>query len=151
MAGGLFDRPFAFNMKCIVFSIISMALFLYKPAFKNQYYLYFTLFIIFVVSYVAMAWYDYFFDCNLVSLKKGAFGITQMVKPDTQEKKPTKTDIKMKNIVIYLSHLFFIVPLLIYISVYKKRINPVVYPLLGVLSIFTAGYHGVALMVGSHH
>ena len=152
MAGGLFDRPFAFNMKCIVFSIITMALFLYKPVFKNQYYLYFILFIIFVISYVAMAWYDYFFDCNLVSLKKGpTLGITQIFKPDTQDKKPTKMDIKMKNIVIYLSHLFFIVPLLIYISVYKKRINPMVYPLLGVLSIFTAGYHGVALMVGSHN
>ena len=152
MAGGLFDRPFAFNMKCIVISIITMALFLYKPVFKNQYYLYFTLFIIFVISYVAMAWYDYFFDCNLVSLKKGpTLGITQIFKPDTQDKKPTKMDIKMKNIVIYLSHLFFIVPLLIYISVYKKRINPMVYPLLGVLSIFTAGYHGVALMVGSHN
>ena len=61
MAGGLFDRPFAFNMKCIVFSIISMALFLYKPAFKNQYYLYFTLFIIFVVSYVCYGMVRLFF------------------------------------------------------------------------------------------
>jgi len=43
MAGGLFGRPFAFNEKCIVFSILCMSLFLYKPKFKNNYWLYFIL------------------------------------------------------------------------------------------------------------
>ena len=71
MAGGLFGRPFVFNEKCIIFSLICMALFLYKPHFQNQYVLYFTLFIIFVVAYVAMAWYDYYFNCDIVPLKRG--------------------------------------------------------------------------------
>ena len=62
MAGGLFKRPFTFNLKCIIFSIICMSLLLIKPTFKNNYYLYFTLFLVFVIAYVAMAWYDYYFN-----------------------------------------------------------------------------------------
>ncbi len=157
MAGGLFGRPFVLNEKCIFFSIICMALFLYKPTFKNQYVLYFTLFIIFVIAYVAMAWYDYFFNCDLVPLKKGSVGgITGQFKPPSHEKekqegdKETKKDNQLRNIIIYGSHLLFIVPLLVYIAIYKKKINPITYPILGVLAIFTGGYHGIAVMLGSH-
>lgn len=157
MAGGLFGRPFVLNEKCIFFSLICMTLFLYKPNFKNQYLLYFTLFIIFVIAYVAMAWYDYFFNCDLVPLKKGSVGgITGQLKPPSHEKdkqendKETSKDIKLRNIIIYTSHLLFIVPLLIYIAIYKKKINPIVYPILGVLAVFTGGYHGIAMMLRSH-
>ena len=31
MAGGLFGKPFALNIKCIIFSLMIMAIFLYKP------------------------------------------------------------------------------------------------------------------------
>ena len=157
MAGGFFGKPFAFNEKCIVFSMICMALFLYKPQFKNQYFLYLSLFLIFVVAYVAMAWYDYYFNCDILPLRRGeGGGITQQFKPPAHEKekqeehKDDKKDKKMRMILIYLSHLLFIVPLLFYIAVMKKKINPIAYPLLGVLALFTAGYHGVALMIGSH-
>jgi len=47
-------------------------------------------------------------------------------------------------------HLLFIVPLLAYLAIYKKKVNSITYPLLGVLAIFTAGYHGSALMLASH-
>ena len=30
MAGGLFGRPFTFNIKCIIFSLLIMAIFLYN-------------------------------------------------------------------------------------------------------------------------
>jgi len=156
MAGGLFGRPFAFNEKCIIFSIICMALFLYKPTFNNQYYLYLTLFMIFVFSYVAMAWYDFYFNCDIIPLKKGTIGgLTQKLKPPSheknkQEKDSNSIDIQSRRFLIYGSHLIFIVPLLAYISIYKNKINPIVYPLIGVLAIFTAGYHGVAMMTGVH-
>jgi hypothetical protein len=156
MAGGLFGKPFVFNEKCIVFSIICMTLFLYKPNFNNQYYLYFSLFLIFVISYVSMAWYDYFFNCDIVPLKKGSIGgITGSFKPPSHIKDKQEgdqpSDFKAKNIIIYLSHILFIVPILGYIAIYKKKINPIIYPLLGVLSVFTAGYHGVSLMAGTHY
>jgi len=48
MAGGLFGKPFALNIKCIIFSLIIMVIFLYKPEIKNGYILYATLFGIFV-------------------------------------------------------------------------------------------------------
>jgi hypothetical protein len=152
MAGGLFGKPFVFNEKCIVFSMICMALFLYKPQFQNQYFLYFTLFLIFVVAYVAMAWYDYYFNCNILPLQRGEKGgVTQQFKPPAHEKEKQEVkETKMKNALIYFAHLLFIVPLLIYVAVMRKNINPIVYPILGVLAIFTAGYHGMKVMVLSH-
>lgn len=153
MAGGLFGRPFAFNIKCIIFSIICMSLFLYKPQIKNQYFLYFALFIIFVVAYVAMAWYDFYFNCDILPLRRGPDGgVTQQFKPPAhQPKKQNRIgediDNKYRKVLIYLSHLLFIVPLLIYMAVYRKKINPMVYPILGVLAVFTAGYHGIELML----
>jgi hypothetical protein len=105
---------------------------------------------------VAMAWYDYYFNCDVLPLRRGELGgITKQFKPPSHEKEKQeehtddKKDKKMRMILIYLSHLLFIVPLLVYIAAMKKKINPIVYPLLGVLALFTAGYHGVALM-GSH-
>lgn len=158
MAGGIFGKqPFTFNEKCIFFSLICMALFLYKPTFTNNYWKYFTLFIIFVVAYVAMAWYDYFFDCRIVPLRKGSIGgVTGKLKPPSHVKEVQESHLETSKqhnarmMLIYASHIIFIVPLLIYLAVKKDDVNPFVYPILGTLAVFTAGYHGVALMTGSH-
>jgi hypothetical protein len=37
-----------------------------------------------------------------------------------------------------------------YVALYRNRVNPIIYPLLGVLAIFTLGYHGINLLVSSH-
>ena len=156
MAGGLFGRPFVLNEKCIVFSLICMALFLIKPTFKNQYLLYFSLFVIFVVAYVAMAWYDYYFNCDIVPLKRGTRSFTGQFKPpahaaEKQEKdKDTSLDNHRRHILIYAMHILLIVPLLGYIAIYKNKINPITYPIIGVLALFTAGYHAGAIMLHSH-
>ena len=156
MAGGLFGRPFVLNEKCIVFSLICMALFLIKPTFKNQYLLYFSLFVIFVVAYVAMAWYDYYFNCDIVPLKRGTRSFTGLFKPpahapEKQEKdKDTKLDNSRRHMLIYAMHILMIAPLLGYIAIYKNKINPITYPIIGVLALFTAGYHASAIMLHSH-
>ena len=169
MAGGLFGRPFAFNEKCIVFSLICMMLFLYRPDYKNTYSLYFSLFIIFVFAYVAMAWYDYYFNCDLVSLRRGTASFTGLFKPpahvpEIQESQPgegketntteleqrKKEDLRLKMYLIYGMHLLFIVPILLYIAYYKKGVNPLIYPTLAVLAVFTAAYHGMGLMSSMH-
>ena len=156
MAGGLFGRPFVLNEKCIVFSLICMALFLFKPTFGNQYLLYFTLFLIFVVAYVAMAWYDYYFNCDIVPLKRGTKSFTGLFKPPAhdakkqEEDKDTKLDKSRKHMLIYVMHILMIAPLLGYIAIYKNKINPITYPIIGVLALFTAGYHGAAIMLHSH-
>lgn len=155
MAGGLFGKPFAFNIKCIIFSLVTMALFLYKPTFSNNYTLYGTLFIIFVIAYVAMAWYDYFFDCRILPLRKGEYSWQGLIKPPAHEPEKQKEwkceqDRTAKTTLIYLMHIIFIVPLIGYVAVYRKQVNPMIYPILGSLAIFTLGYHGMALMVSSH-
>ena len=155
MAGGLFGKPFAFNIKCIIFSLIIMTLFLYKPDIQNTYLLYAILFIIFVISYVAMAWYDYIFDCNILPLRKGELSWQKYVKPEAhepekQEDWACEKDTSIKMILIYLTHILFIVPLIGYVAIYRKTVNPIVYPLLGVLAIFTLGYHGMYLLFSSH-
>ncbi|MEE9573464.1 MAG: hypothetical protein V3W20_10480 [Candidatus Neomarinimicrobiota bacterium] len=156
MAGGLFGRPFTFNVKCIIFSMICMALFLYKPNIRNQYVLYGVLFIIFTVAYVAMAWYDYYFNCDLLPLQKGGYSLQQYIKPPPHkpkkqiDHKEEEVDRRMRRMLIYASHILFIVPMLAYLALYKTKVNPIIYPLLGVLAVFTLGYHGLGLMTAVH-
>jgi len=157
MAGGLFGKPFVLNEKCIVFSLLCIALFLYTPNYKNQKILYLCVFVLFVLAYVLMAWYDYIFDCQTLPLKKGSIGgITAIFKPishnkDKQEKhNETSKENKIKKIIIYLSHILFITPLLVYIAFYKNKVNKMIYPLLGATAAFTALYHGFHLIFFSH-
>ena len=158
MAGGLFDKPFVINEKCIVFSLICMALFLYKPNFQNSYMLYFALVIIFILAYIAMAWYDFYFDCKLLPLKRGEISLTGLFKPDnimlkkkdtTSNNNDVSVETNRKKILIYLIHLVVIVPLLGYIAYYKTKINPITYPLIGMLAVFTAIYHAGSLISSS--
>ena len=66
-----------------------------KPTFESDVVMYFTLFIIFVISYVAMAWYDYYYDCRPMPLKRGKYGITGLFKPP--EHVPEKQSGDKKN------------------------------------------------------
>ena len=156
MAGGLFGKPFAFNEKCIVFSLICMALFLYKPNITNNYVLAGVLFLIFTIAYVAMAWYDFFFNCDILPLQRGKYSLTGTFKPPAHEPekqedhKDTPLDSKKRQVLIYAMHLLFIAPLLGYVAFKQTKINPITYPLIGTLAVFTASYHGFALMSAQH-
>jgi len=155
MAGGIFNQPFTLNVKCIVFSLIIMTIFLYCPKIESNLVMGTTLFTIFVISYVAMAWYDAFYNCTVLPLKRGQFGITTLFKPETHSKKQKthkedETDMRLKNIFIYVSHIIFIVPLLVYIGVYQNKVKPMTYPLVIVLAVFTLLYHGLHLVYKSH-
>ena len=155
MSGGIFpEKPFAFNIKCIIFAMIIMIIFLYSPNIKNSYALYATLFVIFVISYVAMAWYDYFFDCRTLPLRKSGHSIQRHIKPkahmpEKQEDWSCEKDTSLKYILIYILHILIIVPLIAYVAIYKKKSHPYIYPLLGVLATFTLGYHCVYLLISS--
>lgn len=60
MAGGIFPgKSFAWNIKCIVFTAFIAGGYWYLPP-KNVYVLIFLLWL----PYVAMAWYDYAYDCK---------------------------------------------------------------------------------------
>jgi hypothetical protein len=152
MSGGLFGRPFVLNIKCIIFSLIIMILFLYKPTIKSNLVLGITLVIIFVISYVALAWYDYYYDCQLLPLQRGDKSLTGLLKPEPHSQKQIdKSNTKKGHMLIYLSHIIFIVPLLLYISYYKNKVNVFIYPILIALAVFTLIYHGGAMLQGSHN
>ena len=156
MAGGLFGKPFALNIKCIIFSLLIISLFLYKPRFSNNYILYGTLFTLFVISYVLMAWYDYFFDCRILPLRKGEYSWQSLIKPaahvpNKQIEWDCEKDNNAKKILVYLFHIILITPLIAYVAVYKTKVNPIIYPILGVLAIFTLSYHGTFLLFTSHN
>lgn len=162
MAGGLFGRPFTINIKCVIFSILCMALFLYKPNFSSEVFKYLTLFIIFVVAYVAMAWYDFYFDCRVLPLERGKYSFTGLFKPpehveDSEDNENNdKTRIKKKDLkkvsgmrkayMIYFSHILFIVPLIAYVGIKKGKAHKMTFPILVVLAVFTFFYHGGHLM-----
>ena len=60
MSGGIFPgQPFHFNIKCIIFTIIIAGGYWYLPK-KNILLLVFLLWL----PYVALAWYDYSYNCE---------------------------------------------------------------------------------------
>lgn len=60
MAGGFFPgRPFHFNIKCIIFTAVLAAGYWYLPH-KNPWVLSFLIWF----PYIALAWYDYTYDCK---------------------------------------------------------------------------------------
>ena len=157
MAGGLFGRPFVLNAKCIVFSLIIMMLFMIKPNFKSNIVLYVTLFIIFVLSYVAMAWYDYFYDCRLLPLKRGKYSFTGLFKPpahqpekqyqhDDHSHDTNTKENKRHHMFVYVTHIIIFVPILVYVAYYKGNAGAVAFSTLVVLGILTAAYHAMRLL-----
>lgn len=157
MAGGIFPGyPFTLNIKCIIFSLAMMALFSICPRGLSNAYLLLAYFLIFVVSYVAMAWYDYFYNCQILPLQKSSAGITGKFKPPAHRPERqeghlmSQVEIDKNNWTIYLLHIALIVPLITYIGARGASTDPRAFSLLLALSAFTAVYHGFRLMTRSH-
>lgn len=150
MAGGIFPNyPFVLNPKCVVFSAIIIGLFFYSPPKMGIHWNLLISFILFVVSYVAMAWYDYKFECQKLALKRGTskYSITQQFKPpthtksQTDESKETKDETILNANIIHIYHIFFIAPLLLYIGLKKQSASEYAYLFLIVNLSFAMLYH----------
>jgi hypothetical protein len=60
MAGGIFPgAPFKFNIKCVIFSLAIAGGYWYLPP-KNFWVLFFLIWF----PYIALAWYDYSYNCR---------------------------------------------------------------------------------------
>ena len=60
MSGGIFPgRPFSWNIKCIIFTLVIAGGYWYLPP-RNLWVLVFLLWL----PYVALAWYDYSYNCQ---------------------------------------------------------------------------------------
>jgi len=153
MAGGLFGRPFVINVKCIVFSLLCMMLFLITPPNMNNKLLLATALIaIFAISYVAMAWYDYYYDCRIAPLKRAKYSITGLFKPPVHvpEKQLYSDSDKPTRIIVYMFHILLVVPILVYMVTMRRKANVMIYPFLGAIAVFTMIYHGIKLIDASH-
>ena len=155
MAGGIFgDRPFTLNPKCVLFSIVCMGLFLMKPSFPGPFSAVVSLIVLFWVAYIAMAWYDYYFNCDIVPLRKGTMSLQGKLKPPTHvpEKQNVpvglsqgKVDSHRDHIIIYLLHILVIVPLIAFIAFLGRKTPKAAFWLLGATAAMTVVYHSIAL------
>jgi len=159
MAGGIFGTPFVMNAKCILFALVQMLL-LYTnfPSFKSKLMSYSFLFLVFVVAYVSMAWYDVHYGCDIEPLKRGeGLSITRFFKPpvksgdsgdsgdSTGSQKVEKCSDHM--MIIYLLHILFIAPFIYYIGYYGKSTPVKLFDILIPLAVFTALYHIYRLFI----
>lgn len=69
MAGGLFDtQPFSLNIKCIIFTFLLAGGYWYLPPKKLW-----ILIALLYFPYLALAWYDYVYDCRAGLLQPTVF------------------------------------------------------------------------------
>lgn len=152
MAGGIFtNRPFEANPKCIVFAgFLALAYWYTAPKHstsdrygRNPWLLP----IIFVAAYVAMAWYDYAYDCS-VKLKSGSSPIGAAVadsifKPQYRDAddgtESEQEKIYRRN--VYLFHVMFVAVPLLYVGFARNPSRDVRYAV-GLLGTGALLYHG---------
>jgi hypothetical protein len=123
MSGGIFvDKPFSPNLKCIIFALLMVLFYWISSHIGIVYYWLFPL--IFVVSYILLAWYDYLYNCS-DKMKSGRFGIADSIfKPQlrTQAVSNPINQEKMYQRNVYLFHIIIALPLIMYVS-YLSYIN----------------------------
>lgn len=157
MSGGIFpEYPFTLNIKCIIFSVMIMMIYTFRPPVLSLIPSLFIYFIIFVVSYVALAWYDYYYECSQLPLQKSSVGVTPYLKPPAHEPEKqighlfSEKEINKNNQTIYALHLLLIVPILLYVGIKSNKTPKEAFYLIIVLAAFTSVYHGVRLLSVSH-
>ena len=153
MTSGLFvERPFHPNPKCVVFAVALMLLYWFLPRDNNV----FMLPIIFVIAYVAMAWYDYLYDCSSIMRSGTWLGpntFDAIFKPQRRDdESELKYDTKFVEDQeqaylsrVYLFHVLAVVPVLIYAGYKGNNADPRIYPVLMTYGIVALFYHGTRL------
>lgn len=120
MAGGLFDdQPFSLNIKCIIFTLLLACGYWYLPQ-KNVYILLALLYF----PYLALAWYDYAYKCQVGLLQPTIFPFGEYVylpfkPPDYKERYEALTGERKKYMRFYSAILGGLVAL-IFLYLYSK-------------------------------
>ena len=145
---GIFvTSPFHANPKCIFIGVALMLAYWFLP-YRNKYLLP----LIFIISYISIAWYDYLFDCDR-KLYSGTFigentfdtwGKPQNRRydvnhPDDASYVSNQELAYRRN--IYLFHALGVAPFLIYIAYHGNRNDPKIYSALMMLAIMAEIYH----------
>jgi hypothetical protein len=147
MAGGIFvDQPYHPNPKCLLFSLVAIMFYWFSPAKKNA----LLIPVIFVISYVAMAWYDYMYNCDLIMYSGKALGantLDAIFKPQRRHEKHPNKNLSKNQEQEYLSrvywfHVIAVAPLLIYVGYMGQKSPKKVFPVVLWLGIIALVYHG---------
>jgi len=120
MAGGIFvNRPFSFNLKCIVFGFALVIGYWAAAGAKVNFWLFP---LIFILAYVAMAWYDELYNCS-DRLRSGRYGVVSVAdsifKPQLRDKSlpdsaSDQTYLYKRN--MHMFHAFIAMPLFMYVT-----------------------------------
>ena len=148
MAGGIFvDQPFYANPKCILFALTIMLIYWFSPQEKSPYMLP----VLFVVSYVAMAWYDYAYNCDTPLLSGYSIGpntFDAIFKPQDISEDKIPDDVKLRDDQIweyrrrvYLFHILAILPMIIYVGYNGSASDERIFPALKWTGAFGLIYH----------
>lgn len=153
--GGIFtNRPFELNIKCVFYGFALMLAYWFLPG-QNVYLLP----VIFIFAYIAMAWYDYLYDCNAKMYSGnspvGMSVFDSIFKPQRrgESKKYPRDDSLLPDQeqaylrTVYLFHLIAVVPLLGYIGWQGVNANPKVFPALLAVAGLAGVYHGARLFL----
>jgi hypothetical protein len=157
MAGGIFvDQPYHPNPKCLVFSFLLMLAYWFLPATKNV----FMLFAIFLISYIALAWYDEMYDCSQTLLSGTSLGpntFDAIFKPQKRSQNKIKNKDKNINFVkdqeqsylsrVYLFHVLAVAPLVIYVGYNGLNTDSRAFPVLLTFGVLALMYHGTRLFI----
>ena len=121
MSGGIFPgHPFHLNIKCIIFTIIIAGGYWFLPK-KNVYILIFLLW----SPYIALAWYDYMYDCHdrmhPTIIPFGRYFFLPFKPPDYQNEYKTMSD-ESKQIFDKIDHitLWTILTIFVGFGIYKN-------------------------------
>lgn len=152
MAGGIFaDQPFVTNTKCIVIGIVLMVLYWMLP-YRNP----FMLPIIFLVGYIAIAWYDYLYNCE-AQMYSGTFPVgSATLDAWAKPQRRFEENVNTLNLVdkqeltykkkIYALHALFIAPILYYVGLNGNKSNKNIWSVIGSIGILVVLYHGLRLI-----
>lgn len=144
MAGGIFvDQPYHPNPKCLFFAAVIMAIYWFSPAEKNE----LLLPVIFVVAYVAMAWYDYMYNCDTIMYSGSAIGpntFDAIFKPQRRGAGKKLSAFQEREYLsrVYLFHIFAVVPVLLYAGYFGTTSNVKIFPVIFVMGLIALVYHG---------
>lgn len=157
MAGGIFT-PTAFhpNPKCIFVSLFLVLSYWILPS-RN---IIVAVFVV-LVSYVALSWYDYLYECNQKMLSGSAgLSLTSIFKPQESGGIHESEQYKLLSVeeqryvylkTVYMFHLFIVAPLMIYagFSGYNEhKGNEIIYTALSLMGLSALVYHGGRLFGG---
>ena len=159
MAGGIFiGRPFNPNIKCVIFGFLLALMYIYLPRQAQGKGNPLIIALIFIISYIAMAWYDWAWNCDdkMFSGSGPSLHFGSIFKPQFRRPGPSSGDVVQTNYgsdqliadqekkylqKVYFFHATAVAPLLMYVGYYGASSHPNVWGAVGGMGVLAGLYH----------